>query len=260
MEAIGAYFSDSLSLLGDSIAMSVDVVTYFTNIYAENMKTHVFRRQETLMITEVFVPSFSLVSLLSVTVYIAVDAAIRILHPPKIDDVKVSYMYGFAAANLIIDAICSGMFCCKGREVFYEPRSPIPLISLDTSIESDSDSEFGHLEEDLDSNFYHQSMKSGTSNIAKKNLNMISAFTHIGGDTIRTVAVLTAAIVSSAVGAEADTCDAWAALVVSVTIVALLVPLAIDIWNTAKGIYAMKAGAGYNPVPIKVAGGREEKP
>jgi len=34
-ECVGAYVSNSLSLLGDAIAMSIDVLTYCINIYVE---------------------------------------------------------------------------------------------------------------------------------------------------------------------------------------------------------------------------------
>ena len=37
-EIVGAIYSESLSLLGDAAAMSVDVVSYFTNMYAEHVK------------------------------------------------------------------------------------------------------------------------------------------------------------------------------------------------------------------------------
>ena len=49
----------------------------------------------------------------------------------------------------------------------------------------------------------------------KKNLNMMSAFTHVGGDTIRTISVLTAATVSWLSGIDGDICDAWAAIAVT---------------------------------------------
>jgi Co/Zn/Cd efflux system component len=225
--------------------MSVDVATYISNIYAESIKSSVFRRQEMLMITEVWVPTFSVVSMLAVTVYISIDAVLRITHPPKINDVNVNYMYAFSSVNLGIDVFCSGMFLIKGKDAFYEPKAPIPLISLDTNID-DSDSEFGHLEEDLDEDYYKQTQLSEAN--SKKNLNMISAFTHVGGDTIRTISMLTAATVSSSAHVDADICDAWAAVVVSVTIMALLIPLAIDIGIAARDIQAANEGVSYNPV------------
>jgi Co/Zn/Cd efflux system component len=63
---------------------------------------------------------------------------------------------------------------------------------------------------------------------------MISAFTHVGGDTLRTVSVLIAAMISTIGGINADVCDAWAAIAVSVTIIALLTPLMGNIFKEFK--------------------------
>eukprot|EP01037_Dinobryon_pediforme_P022979 gene22979-24301_t len=48
---------------------------------------------------------------------------------------------------------------------------------------------------------------STTKSREKKNINMMSAFTHILGDTLRTVAVFLAALVSSLTGIDGDKCD-----------------------------------------------------
>ena len=109
----------------------------------------------------------------------------------------------------------------------------------------DSEEDFGHLDEDLDdlapppnrryktdSRYGPYSNSSGSSDsgqhrdeesdvtssgtgMMKKNLNMMSAFTHVGGDTIRTISVLTAATVSLLSGIDGDICDAWAAIAVT---------------------------------------------
>jgi Co/Zn/Cd efflux system component len=52
-----------------------------------------------------------------------------------------------------------------------------------------------------------------------KNFNMISAWTHVGGDTLRTLAVFAAAVISSITGIDGDICDAWAAIVSGCTII-----------------------------------------
>jgi Co/Zn/Cd efflux system component len=71
LEMIGALKSNSLSLLGDAIAMSVDVFTYFANLYAEETKERQYNRSEfNKIVNEIGIPSFSVICLLSVTVYI----------------------------------------------------------------------------------------------------------------------------------------------------------------------------------------------
>ena len=59
-EVAGAIIGNSWSLLGDAAAMSVDVMTYFTNMQAERIKSRCgFVPLGTKMILEVYVPTFS---------------------------------------------------------------------------------------------------------------------------------------------------------------------------------------------------------
>jgi Co/Zn/Cd efflux system component len=71
----------------------------------------------------------------------------------------------------------------------------------------------------------------------KKNLNMMSAFTHVLGDTLRTISVFLAALVSTLTGIDGDICDAWAAIIVAVTIVALSAHIMLEIRKAAVDIY-----------------------
>lgn len=70
-----------------------------------------------------------------------------------------------------------------------------------------------------------------------KNLNMMSAFIHIIGDTLRTVAMFFAAAVASITGIDGDICDAYSALIVAITIFILCAVLIHDIWCAALVIY-----------------------
>ena len=67
----------------------------------------------------------------------------------------------------------------------------------------------------------------------KTNLNMLSAFTHVTSDTLRTSSVFIAAIVSSVTGINGGIVDAWAALVVTFTIVAAIIPLSMEVRKAA---------------------------
>jgi Co/Zn/Cd efflux system component len=78
----------------------------------------------------------------------------------------------------------------------------------------------------------------------KKNLNMMSAFTHIMGDTLRTVSMLLAALVATITGIDGDICDAWAALVVSLTILVLCASLTIDICVAGRAIWTEEFAEG----------------
>lgn len=67
----------------------------------------------------------------------------------------------------------------------------------------------------------------------RNNLNMLSAFTHVGSDTMRTLSVFVAAVIASTTGYSGNLCDAWAAVVVSVTIFAAVIPLCAEIYKAA---------------------------
>jgi len=73
---------------------------------------------------------------------------------------------------------------------------------------------------------------SGEGN-SSANLNMLSAFTHVGGDILRTASVFIASMVATIGGVDPNTCDAYAAIVVSVTIVLAVIPLCMEIYKAA---------------------------
>ena len=240
-EIIGAVVSGSLSLLGDAGAMSVDVFTvstqfryfasvikqifstqpnsepsisvykqYLCNIFAERLKAKNEKISErTRFIIEVLIPTFSLICLLGVTIYVAIDAVNVIVNKKEQDhDIDVVYLYAFAGANGVIDIISSYSFFRKGdiKDVFYTTE--------DANVQGD-----------------RNSSSSSTDLPPSKitNLNMMSAFTHLSGDTLRTSSVLVGALVSTFGGISSQICDAWAAIAVTITIIFIAVPLAYEI-------------------------------
>ncbi len=67
-EVIGAFISGSLSLLGDASAMTVDVLTYLANLYAEHLKYsnyHSPRMRSTIF--DIIIPLSAVGTLLGVT-------------------------------------------------------------------------------------------------------------------------------------------------------------------------------------------------
>ena len=114
---IGALESGALSLLGDGAAMGVDVITYLANMYAEYKAQNGISNQAK-WIFRVIIPSFALCSLLAVTGWITV----ALLVSPSIDsdeDLDVSFLWGFATANIFVDVLCTAAFYIRGRSVFY---------------------------------------------------------------------------------------------------------------------------------------------
>lgn len=270
-ELTGAVISESLALLGDSISMCVDVFTYFFNVYVEwykhryahSLAEHSFM---TRLVTDIFVPLLSLLSLILVAVYISYDAIVLLLHPPSHNTVNIEYLYSYALANLLVDAVCNFLYWMRSEDVFIE-NNEVPKLSLDTSLSPDVEIEFGRLDDDLldsvdsrsatgyglmqgnskDSNDYNAFCFGGfrqflccsltdknQDSIAaepKTNLNMLSAYMHVLGDSFRTVSTFIAAFISTITGIDGDICDAWAALIAAITIVVLCVPVMKKIRN-----------------------------
>ena len=214
-EIIGAFASDSLSLLGDAAAMSVDVFTYLANMWAEWTKSKYGSVDlKTRWILEVYVPTFSLCALISVTIWVTIDAINTIITPDDEDEVDVLFLYLFASGNMLIDIISYYLFYEKWGSVFQEDDKERRKFSLPSPDEMSIVETFDRV-------------------VIKKNLNMMSAFTHVGGDTLRTLSVFIAAAVCSISGASGALCDAWAAVVVTITIIGIIVPLACTIWTVS---------------------------
>jgi hypothetical protein len=78
--------------------------------------------EQAQLITGVVIPFLSVLLLLCVTVYILVNAVLVLAsHPSKIDtNVDVRFLYGFAAGNLAVDALCFFFFYRSGSRVFIE--------------------------------------------------------------------------------------------------------------------------------------------
>lgn len=212
----------------------MDVATYGCNMMAERIKERdgVNSRKARVMI-EVIIPGFAIMSLFGVTTYFTwVAVGVLQSHADGEDNVNVVYLYAFSSVNFVIDVLCIGMFYFRGKDVFLERRPALlPQLSLDTSIHSNDSDEFGS----LDGDDFHEGSplpahaKGASVDQDRRNLNMLSAFAHMGGDSLRTVSVLTAALVSTLSGASVDLCDAWAAIVVSAIIVLFMLPLVTDI-------------------------------
>jgi len=225
-EVVGALASNSLSLLGDAGAMYVDVFTYVCNIYAERLKAQEKEiSTRTRFLLEIFIPSISLCCLLIVTGYVT-SSAVHVIRRPSEEHevVNIHFLYGFSIANVLVDVFSSLMFFRKGDEdVFLSYRLKKPVSH-------------NHLPR----NGYDQleDVEIGDTNhtktcASKMNLNMVSAFAHLSGDSMRTTSVIIAASISSIYSIPSNICDAWAAIVVAITIVTMVIPLATEIYKAA---------------------------
>ena len=168
------------------------------------------------MLLEVYVPTFSVCALIGVSAYITMDAIAVVINPPDDGDVNVLFLFGFAGANMFVDIICTTLFVMLGSKVIYQKN----VHTFSTDDTAPRHIEF--LKED------HR--KASVAGDKKKNLNMISALTHVSGDTLRTLSVFVAALTATFSNYRSSLCDAWAAIVVTLTIFGIVIPLVKEIY------------------------------
>jgi len=232
-EIIGALAGHSLSLLGDAAAMSVDVFSYFSNMYAERIRNRGGDlNRGTKMMLEVYIPSFSICLLLGVTGHIMNESVKVLKGEGGKDDVNVYFMWGFSSCNALVDLLSTYFFIRGGRSVFF-------YTTVEKAQKSSSYREIIVADDEEDPAQTQISNDRISSEIivsSKFNLNMASAFTHLGGDSLRTISVFIAAAVATATDIDGNLCDAWAAIIAATTIICIVIPLIREIYKTAMSI------------------------
>lgn len=199
-QTVGAVLSNSLALLGDSAAMSVDVIAYFGNWYGEDMKDQGLElSKKDRKFLKIYLPLLSVSLLFGVNVYITVDAIMTLIDHPEEEDVDSRFLIIFGVLNLAVDIVSSYYFYLRKDDVFRETVIPNDHIEADINGSSDEFIEY--------------------------NFNMLTAFSHLGGDTCRTVATLAAGIVSMTTTINGDVCDAIAGLIAATTIYSIIFKL-----------------------------------
>lgn len=288
-EIFGALFSNSISLLGDAFAMSIDVFSYISNIYAERVKFNSPDGKtlslKSRIIIDIIVPIFSTVSLLAVSAYVLISA-IDVIHnydehnESSGNKVNVAFLYGFASANMGIDLLSMFLFYSRGlsnfqggndsndsgsdsaSEVSSQDKGNDIKLSVEDNAANQNGSGMSNTEvqyTSLSSSQFSDSVSSEATDevdevnividkndepvkvkeLNKRNVNMISAFIHVGCDTLRTLSVFVAAIISSSTGIPGTLCDSWAAIIVTLTIFMMIVPLVREITFSIKKVRSL---------------------
>jgi Co/Zn/Cd efflux system component len=180
-------------------------------MYSEYVKRKYGRLDDTTrFVLEVGIPSFSVLALLGVTAWITYDA-ILVIRNPEDGSVNVLFLFGFASANALVDIICSLLFFLRRKDVLLNVSTGVPgSVPSVSKFPSDVDP------------------------VQSVNLNMASALTHVCGDTLRTTALFLAALIATVTDISGAVCDAWAAVVVTVTILFIVIPLSSEIYRHAK--------------------------
>lgn len=261
LEAVFALIANSQAMLEDAEAMSVDALTYLFNLCAERIKhrpynekemklpaaVREYKRELMRLYLELIPPLISVTTLVIVTAYAIKDALMTLRLPDSVpeEDVDVNIMMWFSGANLLLDVVNVTCFA-RAHQAFglttvrrevaptrYSVRGGDRIIHPETQhlIVDDAGGEG----EESDG----EGLGMGEQMLV--NLNMCSAWTHICADTMRSTAVLVAAIISQIWPelVSGELADAMATIVVSVIILVSLLPLLNGLVSTARQIVAV---------------------
>ena len=261
-QMLAAWLSRSLSVLSDAIHMAIDSVSYAANFYIEHRRA-TEGPTERLLKAELWVSVFSLVALVCSTAWVAYEAAQKLGARKAAAEgggVDEKIMLWFAIFGLVVDFVSVAMFfvsCDRGRGKDNGGGGgggggPITVGAGGNSpVVEDGERDRGG-DEDEDGCCAAGCCATGCAprckTIALSNVNILSAFVHIVCDTLRSFAVIAAAIIvavgnrgapgSAAAKAkrerEAEKTDAIAALVVTGLVVLGAATLVVQIVKAVK--------------------------
>jgi len=228
----GAFFANSLSMLGDCITMAVDSATYAMNIFAEKAKIRLLKMPGGGMLWEVKkgemqrldkrVALVSALSLVGVTLYILIDAAQRLQSEAGVDPVKPKIMFWFTAINLVMNFIsCTAFLYIPRKKKHLQQREASDEyeqlnLTLDYEIELQDMSEVPIIG-DAESSGRVAPLETAEQEAKtwfEENLNLLSAFAHLLADTLRSLTVFVTSTYVWSVGGDAVFADAVSSLIV----------------------------------------------
>ncbi|GAX14850.1 hypothetical protein FisN_29Lh058 [Fistulifera solaris] len=255
IQAVFALIANSQAMLADSEAMSVDALTYMFNLMAERIKTRPFsaselelpgkhrayRRELQRLYLELIPPALSIMTLIAVTVMTLNEAFSALFgssttDDDEVEDVSVPIMLSFSGANLLLDIV--NVTC------FAQANSIYGLDIIKPS-QRKKTVEMGYPEETVNesSSLLHSDKRvvyDENEDIELVNLNMCSAWTHVCADTLRSAAVLIAAIIATLVSSvDGAVADSIAAIVVSLIIFISVLPLLRGLMITARQLQTL---------------------
>lgn len=229
---IGAYKANSLAMYGDCATMALDSLTYMLNIYCENRR--ISGSLEALQL-EVLVASISVASLTFVTIILLWDSLKR-LHDsqPGENTVDASIMLKFSILNFIVDIISCSIFLSNSNDS-NGINKPVPNSVYNPIYKADSPLNGRvkiEVSRDVDLEIIDRRRSSYISvKESPRNLNMASAFLHLGADTLRTITILVTALIVEGESRKIDSVDADAigSIIVCIIILAVVVALCLEL-------------------------------
>jgi Co/Zn/Cd efflux system component len=174
-------------------------------------ETNPAKDERTRLIHEVYVPGFSLLALVVVTIVI-MSLAVMEIRSGGDDGTSAEIMFAFASVNIVVDVTCITMFYYRKEDILHNKFTSFTGEPVQTTSPPNQKTMFSNA-----------------------NINMFAAFTHIGSDTLRTIAIYLAAIAATVSGYKSSLCDAWAAIAVSITIFIAIIPLTREVYFAYTG-------------------------
>ena len=221
--------------------MFVDSVTYLVSLIAEHQRVRCGVRGAAA--AELGASAFSVIALFAVTIAVTNDAARRITTHEEEEDVDPRIMLGFTIVNLFVDIFMCAPFVKllrrrPGRRSGQSSALVESTIVLSDAPQSepqasDPQSRVVVVPQDgerspRDEPTVGNDDGGGLDLDASKELNLFSAFAHVFADTLRTLTVLTCALLVWVAGVPPETADAVGALIVSGIVLVITLYLAYE--------------------------------
>ena len=220
--------------------MFVDSITYLVSLIAEHQRVRCGVRGAAA--AELGASAFSVIALFAVTIAVTNDAARRITTHEEEEDVDPRIMLGFTIVNLFVDIFMCAPFVKllrrrPGRRSGQSSALVESTIVLSDAPQSepqasDPQSRVVVVPQDGERSPRDEPAAGddggGLDLDASKELNLFSAFAHVFADTLRTLTVLTCALLVWVAGVPPETADAVGALIVSGIVLVITLYLAYE--------------------------------
>ena len=240
-QVFGATFANSLAMFSDTSTMFVDSITYLVSLVAEHQRVRCGVRGAAA--AELGASAFSVIALFAVTIAVTNDAARRITTHEEEEDVDPRIMLGFTIVNLFVDIFMCAPFVKLLRRRPGRRSGQSSALVESTIVLSDAPQASEPSESRAESRVVvvpqdgERSPRDepaagdgggGLDLDASKELNLFSAFAHVFADTLRTLTVLTCALLVWVAGVPPETADAVGALIVSGIVLVITLYLAYE--------------------------------
>ena len=228
-QVVGATFANSLAMFSDTSTMFVDSVTYLVSLVAEHQRARCGPRGA--QAAELGASAFSVIALFAVTVFVAHDAVERVYGGEEEEDVDPAIMLGFTIVNLFVDFFMCAPFV---RHVVRRRRrrrfpTEVSLAQVQASSAQPGSPECRVTPYSAEPAAADAAADGdGIELNASKELNLVSAYAHVFADTLRTLTVLTCALLVWVAGVPPETADAVGALIVSGVVLVITLYLAYE--------------------------------